>query len=309
MNFLRQFCKFIQAILLFILPLILFYWFLIVMNLAVLKPFVAILGYVLDPFIATVRTFIHYELAYNGVKVDFTPLLSGGVILVFYFVFSMFDNLFNTVDKTFKKTQEMIKDTEIKKQQEQIRKNYLEVLAQNKIIYLVLKLRTNETSSAYLFNKEDDIFSEGITNTVLTNIIEASEKYESKRYKDFKGKDNTYNFIFYSITDAIDYSFYIYNKVIEANKNVIDPSTRVCFTIACNCSYSEDSADNEFEIAGKMLNLGGDSEIIASELFKEKYKALKEETNLRFESKGIYEVDNKQLEIFQIKVSTYKTNK
>jgi len=306
MNLLKQSFKFIQAILLFILPLILFYWFLIVLNLAVLKPFTAILGFVLDPFIAVVRNFISYKLSYNGVKVDFTPLLAGGAILVFYFIFSIFDNFVDNVEKTFNKTREKIKETDKKKHQDEMQRNYLEALAQNKIIYLVLKLRTNETTSAYLCNKEDDIFSEGITNTVTSSIIESSENYNSKRYQEFKGKDNTYNFIFYNITDAIDYSFFIYNRVQEANKNVIDPSVRINFTIACNCSYSEDSAELDFEITRKILNLGGNSEIITSELFMEKYKALKDETNLLFISKGIYEVNEKHLEIFQLKAAKQK---
>jgi hypothetical protein len=306
MNFLKGTCKFIQAILLFILPVILFYWFLLLLNIVILKPFTIILGSIFDPFIASVKTVISYELTYNGGKVDFTPLIAGGVILLIYFMFSLLDHLFGTIDDNFRKMQERMKESEFQKQQEQIEKNYLEVLAQNKIIYLVLKLRTTESSSAYLSNKEDDIFSEGITNTVIDNIIESSKKYESKKYKDFKGQDNTYNFIFYSITDAIDYSFYIYNKVAEANKNIVDPSTRVCFTIACNCAYSEEAADKEFGITRKMLNLGGESEIIVSELFIEKYKALKEETNLLFNSKGIYDISNKQIEIFQIKTSKAK---
>jgi len=306
MNFLKQFCKFIQAILLFILPLILFYWFLFVINLAVLKPFTAILGCIFGPFIETVRLFVNYKLPYNGGSVDFTPLISGGVILVVYFILLMFDHLLGNIDDTFKKTQKKISEREYKKQQDLVHMNYLETLAQNKIIYLVLKLRTSETSSAYLCNKDDDIFSEGISNKVINNIIESSENYESKRYKDFKGKDNTYNFIFYSITDAIDYSFYVYNKVVEANKNVIDPSIRIYFTIACNCAYSEDLAEKEFDITRKILNLGGEFEIVASELFEEKYKALKEETNILFLSKGIYDINDKQLEVFQLKASKPK---
>lgn len=288
---------------LFILPVILFYWFLTLINFDPLKPLIAMLGSFLDPFIESVRTVISYEMMYNGIKVDFTPLISGGVVLLVYYAFSLIDNMFSAVDDSVKNVKEKLRQSEVKKHQDQVRKNYLETLAQNKIIYLVVKLKTNQTSAAYLCDKENDIFSEGITNTLMNNILESASKYESKRYKDFKGTDNTYNFIFYNITDAIDYSFYVYNKVAEANKNVIDPSIRISFAIACNCSYSEDTAVRDFAITRKILNLAGDSEIMASELFKDKYKALKDETNLLFVSKGIYNIDDNQLETFQLKVS------
>jgi|GEM_PF-2924534 len=307
MRLLQNLCRIIQTVLLFLIPLILFYWFLFVLNIGTLKPFIAILGFVFDPYIEMIRPILHLELFYNNIRVDFTPLIAAGVMFAVYFAFLTLDNLFGYLQNTVKESKEKIKEAELLREQEIIRKNYLEALARNKVIQLVLKLNVCESSSSYLFCKENDIFSEGLTNTVLNNIIEASSKYEAKKYNNLEENDNDiHNFIFYDITKAIDYAFYVFNKVTEANKNIIDPSIRVAFSIACNCSYSESTAKKDFAETYKVLKLGGDYEIITTELFKEKYEALKEETNLLFVSKGIYNINEKQIETFQIKLAKAK---
>jgi hypothetical protein len=301
MKQIRGLCKGVQAFLLFIIPIILLYWFLSLIKLDALKPLTAVFGVVLDPFVMMVRSIISYELNYNDIKVDFTHLIGVGFIVIIYIILEFINNSINLMEESCRKTKEKIKQAEQIKQQNLIRKTYLEALAQNKIVYLVLKLKTNETSAAYLCNKENDIFSEGITNTVINNILESSEKYDSKKYKDFKGPDDSYNFIFYNIADAIDYSLYIYNKIIEANRNIIDPSIRLFFKIACHCSSTEESATTDLRITNKLMNLCGEYEIMTTELFKEKYDALEHETNLTFVSKGIYCIDDKQMETYQLK--------
>lgn len=301
MKHLRGICKGVQAALLFIIPVILLYWFLSLINLDALKPMTAVFGSVLDPVINAVRVIYSYELNYNNIKVDFTHLIAVGFIVIVYIILETTVNIINSVEESVKKTKDKIKQAEIARQQALIHKTYLETLAKNRIIYLVLKLKTNETASAYLINKENDIFSEGITNTVINNILESSEKYDSKKHKDFQGPDDSYNFIFYSITDAIDYSLYIYNKVIEANRNIIDPSIRLFFKIACHCSSSEETATTDLRITNKLMNLCGEYEIMTTELFKEKYDALEQGANLEFISKGIYCIDDKQVETFQLK--------
>ena len=74
-------------------------------------------------------------------------------------------------------------------------------------------------------------------------------------------------------------------------------------TIACHCSANEDSAHMDLGIANKIMTLGAENELLTSEIFKNKYEATKEESNLRFNPRGIYTINTVQMEIFQVSLT------
>lgn len=300
MKFLKGFIKIIEGILLLLIPLILFYWFLANINLQAFKPIVAVFEYFFNPFISFIKLFVRFEIPYENSFVDFAPLIFALVILVIYLVFYGFEIILNFLEKSVNQTKIKLEEEHLKKESELTRIKFLEELAKNKVVYLVLKFRKKENSSAYLYNEENPSV-ENQFSSIFSNILDASEKFNAKKHENFEGEANTYNFIFYSVTDAIDYSFFVYNKVQKENREFSKSGMKLSATIACHCAYSELSADNDFSVTSKILNLGGENEITVSELFKNKYVALKEETNLIFNSKGIYNIDNFQIEAYQLK--------
>ncbi|OGI05138.1 MAG: hypothetical protein A2287_06830 [Candidatus Melainabacteria bacterium RIFOXYA12_FULL_32_12] len=302
MKLLKGFVKLIEAISLLLVPIIMFYWFLTLINLQAIKPFIAILGYVFSPFLSFIKVYANFNIKYEDITVDFAPFILASIFVVVFFVFSGFEKILDNVELMIKENKKKIQEAREREQQELQRMKYLEELAKNKITYLVLKFRQKETANAYLYVGREDVFGEGILGTMVNDIINKSKGFNGRQADGFEGEDGACNFIFYNIIDAIDYAFYVHNKVVEINKEVLDQSKRFYYGIACHCSYSEATEGQDFVSTTKFLNLGGDNEVIVSELFKKKYEALKEDTNLIFESKGIYNIEDKQVEIFDLKV-------
>lgn len=301
MRFLRVFINIIQGIFLFLIPVIIFYWFLITLNLDMLKPFSALLGSFLDPFIEFVRRFASYEISYEGVTNDITPIIASFIILSGYFLLCGAEKTIDFAENKYLETQIKAKKQRDKKEAEIQKMQYLEDLAKNRVVYLDLKFHQQESRAAYLYSN-DDIFSEGLVNVALDGVIESSLRYKGKKYENPDNPNGVFSFIFYDITDAIDFTFHVFNRTNEINKEIIDKSKKMSFSTSCHCSYSEENAPETFTIVQKLLNLAGENEILVSELFKNKYEALKEESNLKFISKGIYIINDDQMEVFEIKV-------
>lgn len=299
---LKGFIKLIEALSLFLVPVVVFYWFLTLVNLQVVKPFIAIIGQLLLPFLSFIKAFTSFEVQYEEVMVDFAPFVLAGILVAIFLVFSGLEKLLDNLELAMEKRKKEVQKALELEHQELQKIKYLEELARNKVTYLSLKFRQKETENAYLYVGREDIFGEGILGTLINDMLNKSKDYNGKKVSEFPNEDGTYNFIFYNITEAIDYAFFVNNKVMEINKEVLDLSKRFHYGIACHCYYSESTEKTNLEVTKKFLNLGGENQIIVSELFKKKYDALKDTTNLVFASKGIYNIEDFQAEVFSIGV-------
>ncbi|EKE02717.1 MAG: hypothetical protein ACD_20C00342G0001 [uncultured bacterium] len=299
---LKGLVKLIEALSLFLVPVVVFYWFLTLVNLQAIKPLIAILGQIFLPFLSFIKTFTSFEVQYEEVMVDFAPFVLAGALVAIFLVFSGLEKILDSTELAMKKRKKKIQEALEREQQDLQRMKYLEELARNKVTYLTLKFRQKETENAYLYVGREDIFGEGILGTLINDMLNKSKDHNGKKTNTFPDEDGTYSFIFYNLTDAIDYAFFVHNKVMEINKEVLDLSKRFHYGIACHCAYCESTEKTNLDVTKKFLNLGGENEIIVSELFKKKYDEHKEATNLVFESKGIYNIDSSQAEVFELKV-------
>jgi uncharacterized protein YggT (Ycf19 family) len=302
MRFFKGIVKLLETILVLTIPILLFYWFISVINLQFLKPFEALLGSIFMPFLSFIKSYNNFTMMYEGVEIDFTPLVLAAALLATFFVSLGLEKVLDIIESAIIHFKNKSKEIEKVHNNELQRNKYIEELAKNKVTYLTLKFHQKQGSNAYLYANKEDIFGEGLLSTMLNDVIIKSKEYKAKDYKSSDIEKEMYSLIFYSITNAIDYAFYVCNKVEEINREVMDQDKKLYFKISCHCSYTEITAIKDFHIATKILNLSGNNEISVSELFKNKYEALKETTNIVFDSKGIYNIDDQQMEIFSLTV-------
>ena len=303
MRLLKEFVRLIQSILILSIPFIILYWILSGINLEFLKPFKAILDTVFNPFISFTGVFFHLEIPYDNKVYDLTPLVFALIVLVIFMGLIWVENLITNFENTLKSLKAKARNFEVQNAYHQEKTKFSEELAKNKVIYLLLKFRKRESTLSYLSNNEDNKNTSNKNDDLINEIIHSAVQFNAKVLANPDENSDIKSFIFYNIDEALDYSFFVYNKIMNANANFVDLSTKLNFSISCHCSYSESTSGIDIPVAEKILSLCGTNEILISELFRNKYQALKVETNLLFDSKGIYNIDDKQIEVFQIKVA------
>ena len=308
MRFLRTLVRLIEGILLLLIPLALLYWFLLTINLDFFKPIVFLLGKIFNPFINIISLFVNCHVPYEDKTIDMTPLAFACFLLLLSFVFYGIEKIINNIELFINRLKIRAKKEKLNQEIEAQKKNFFEALAKNKVTYLVVKFSKIETSYAYLYNNNEDFFSEGVLNSVLNGLIESVSQFNGKKYSDFKGEDGSYNYVFYEITDGIDFVFNVHNRVLEINHKILDESQKLYFTASFNCGYSEEASYSDILTANKILNLAAKNQILVSKLFKDKYEAVKNESNIKFLSKGLYNVNENQVEVFELKVTPAHIN-
>lgn len=302
MKFLKALGKFIEAFLIFLVPAILFYWFLLLLNLSTLKFLTAIIGFVFDPIIRTVGLFAHYIIEYNGVVIDLTPLITAGVIFALFLAFTGIGNFLTFLEEKLAQAKIKSIQDDRKKQEEMIKRKYIDFLARNKVINLSIKFIKKEIEASYLYEGEWDFLSENQLDNMINNLLDLTKEFHSKKCTDHKCQEGEYNFIFNDITDAVNYMKRVDTKIMEINRSFAEGSKRLYFSMACYCSYNEHEAILNFPITNKILNLAGKNEIFTTELFRDKYEILNAKINLKFNSKGVYNLNDRHIEIFEIKI-------
>lgn len=303
LSLLRKINKLLESLSILVVPVIIFYWLLKIINLSQLSTVVNLLEYVLNPILKPVYFFFKQEVFYNEQTIDVTPLIAACFVFGVFFTFSWIDKILRFVeDQSLMLKQKAIEKKE-RRQLQMAQDKYLEDLTRNKVVYLVLNLINKETASAYLFNGEEDLFAEGMMNNMLKKILESSESYNGKKYEDFKSENGTFRFVFFDVADALDYSFFVHNMILSINREVLDLSRRMSYIIAAHSSISESTAKEDFSVAEKMLKLCTNNEILVSEMFRNKYEALKQESNVSFMSNGVYAIDEDQVEVYKLVVN------
>lgn len=301
-RFLRRINRFFEGLSILLVPVIIFYWFLNIIDLPFFKSIANMIGYLLKPLLLLVKFFGNFQINYEGSVIDLNPLVLAGILFIIFFSFSGIEKILNLVEESLNRVKIKIQESNEQKIKELLYEKYLQDLAKNRIIYVVLKLNKKTMPASYLYDKEEDFFSEGILNKMISKTLDGAEQYDGKKFKDFEPEEGYYNYIFYEVPSAIDFAFFVNNMIIEINKDILDLSERMSFSIGMYCSVSEASAPLDFAITTKILDLGSNNEILVAEVFKNKYQAMKSESNIAFDSYGIYAIDDQQLELFKLKV-------
>lgn len=297
MKFLKAANKFIEGILFIIVPVIVFYWSLSLVKLDIVKPLIAILGSVIEPFVFPFRPFITYVVDYDNFSVDYTVLFFAGIILCAAFVFTINGFILNFIDEKIEESVIEHKNKERLKQVEEEKQEYIKEVNRNKTIFVILKLIKNKPHASYLIKEdESDFFSGGLVESYENSISTAYLKYGGTSYKN---TDDYRYFIFTDLSRFLEYLPFLMNRVEEVNKGMLDLNIRFDYKIACHCAYSDGSADTDFEITSKILNLCDSKEILLSELLKNRLD-LRENKNFKLFSRGIYLINDKQMDVFKL---------
>ncbi len=311
LKLLKNIIKIIEALLMLVVPLIFFYWFISLIDLDALRSVLTLFETVLNQPLAIIKSIIDIQIEDRGLIIDFSPVILG-------FVFMGASVSLCYIRKGIKKIELKYDELKLKKQrekqqQEMEEKQQKEIqdLKEHKVIYFILKLSKSDSPDSYLYNSEEDFFTQSIVNGLINGTAEtAAKEYNAERYPDFEGKNNTFRFLFTDTRKAIGYAKFIKGRVIEINKEVLDQSMIVNYSVGCHCNYDKNNQEVDLDVTSKILALSGENEVTVSDVFKKKYEAEELEEGIQFapkgtylfDSKGICNINNDELEVFKIKI-------
>lgn len=303
MKYLKGLCQLISGILFILLPVVIFYWSLTLVNLEFIKPLVAVLASFIDPILAPVKPYILYAHNYETFSVDYTILIFAGLLLILAFVFVGIGNIFDFIDELIDEIKLKLKKRELIKRKEEERQEYLNELGKNKTIYVILKLIKNTPKESYLIKDSgEDFFSVGLVDSYENSLSDLYKKFFAKYHGHIGDYNDTHGYIFNDINRFLSYLNFFAARVEEVNKGMLDLNIKFDYKIACHCSISDASADVDFEITSKILNLSGNREILLSELLKSRLEIMEKSENNQFKllSRGIYLIKDKQIDVFKL---------
>ena len=303
-KFLKGISKLIEGILFIFLPIVVFYWSLTLINLDIVKPFITLLGSFIDPLILPFKSYLEYKIIYeNDYTVDYTILFFAVMILCLAFMFTIFGNILDFINNIIEKIQHKVKMKEVIRKKQEEKQSFINEVTKNNTIYVVLKLTKNQTKESYLVKgEEDDFFSVGLVDSYETSLKNVYKKFNGKPFGRLGGTSGLNNYIFTDINKFLEYLPFFMERVEEVNKGMKDLNIKFSYAIACHCSYSDASAQVDFDITSAILNLCGDREILLGELLKSRLGVI-ENNNFKLYSRGIYLIKDKQMDVFKFKLS------
>ena len=303
-KFLKGLSKLIEGILFIFLPIVVFYWSLTLINLDIVKPFITLLGSFIDPLILPFKSYLEYKIIYeNDYTVDYTILFFAVMILCLAFMFTIFGNILDFINNIIEKIQNKVKMKEVIRKKQEEKQSFINEVTKNNTIYVVLKLTKNQTKESYLVKgEEDDFFSVGLVDSYETSLKNVYKKFNGKPFGRLGGTSGLNNYIFTDINKFLEYLPFFMERVEEVNKGMKDLNIKFSYAIACHCSYSDASAQVDFDITSAILNLCGDREILLGELLKSRLGVI-ENNNFKLYSRGIYLIKDKQMDVFKFKLS------
>ena len=301
-KFIKALFKLIEGILFILIPVVILYWTLTLVNLDIVKPFVAILSEYIDPLVAPFRSYIQYSVTYdNNFTINYTILFFAGVVLVIAFMFTLIGHILNFVDRIVDKMKLKLKEKEKLRKKQEEKQNFINEIQKNNTVYVILKLIRNQPTDSYLIKKEDsDFFSNGLVESYENSLLNAYKKYSGKTYGNVGGINNLNSYIFTDINKFIAFLLFFKERVEEVNKGMQDLNIKFDYKIACHCSFSDASTSVDIEITSKILNLCNPRDILVSELLQNRL-TLSENNNIKLYSRGIYLMNDKQIDVFKLK--------
>lgn len=300
---LKSLCKLIEGLMWLYLPIVLFYWALTLVELNAIASLKAFIGVIVQPLIETIDNYFDFQVYFRNTEVDYTP-----VILAIGVAFSacLFWGGANALDVLEKKLEnakiDLLKRKESKKLEKE-KEAFVEELDKNRVLYVMLKLIKIEKHDNYLIKNDKDSFSVGFIDSYETSIKNIATNFSGKSYIDFDAGAEITNFIFTDTEQFILYLIYLDEKVKEINKGTADLNTVFSYSLACSCSYSTTTAEIDFQLTNKLLNLVGKEEIFITSVLKNKLENLNTDMSMKFESKGIYMLDNKHIDTYKLKIN------
>jgi len=297
----KKILKLTEGILIIFLPVVIFYWILSLINLDFINPITTALGSYLEPIMAPLRSFLKLKIKYNNSHVDYFIILYAIFIVMLAYILNFIGKGLSFLENTIDKVKLNIKKQERARMVEQERFEQKRELDKNNNFYVALKIIKHQPKETYLLKSSDeDVFSVGLVDSYETSIQKFCTKFSGRLYGKIVNSKNVYGIIFDDVNKLLDYLSALHPRIIEINKGMLDLNIKFEYKIACHCSYSDASADIDFDILNKIINLCGVNDILLSELLKCKLENYEYSKKFRIFSRGIYLIKDKQVDLFKL---------
>ncbi len=300
---LKTLIKIFEGLMWLYMPIIIFYWTLTLIQLDALTPLRTVVGIPVYPVIGFLNEYFNFQFYFGESEIDYTPFVLTIIVGLSIFISIFISNSLDFIDEKIEK----IKIEWLKKQdidaKKKLKNIHIKELNKNKIIYVLFKILKIESHENYLVQKDDDSFSIGLIDSYETSIKNIAKSFSGKEFKSFSNDPALNSFIFTDTEQFVIFLKYFIEKIKEINKGTKDDLNTVFnYTIACSCSYDTATAETDLSLTKKVLNLVGNNEIFITDILKQKLDHIDTDLYMEFESKGIYILDEKDLDIYKLRI-------
>ncbi len=302
-KYIKTFVKIFEGLMWLYLPVVMIYWSLSLIELNAIIPLKATIGVIIMPLVIIIDKYFDFQFVFRNTEVDYTPVILAGAVTVSALLAMFASNVLDFIEEKLEIARiEILKQKEIKTKAKE-KKMMAQELNRNKILYVMLKLKKVQRHETYLINNDKDSFTVGLIDSYENTIKNIAKNFSGKEYKGFDAGSEVSNFVFTDTEQFLLYLHYLNEKVKEINKGTADDlNTIFSYGVACSCSQDFATVKTDFQLTGKILNLVGSEEIFITSILKQKLKNLDTDINMKFESKGVYILDNKDFDIFKLKL-------
>lgn len=286
----------ISAMIFLLIPIVLVYWVVDALNLEFLDAIKGILGAILEPFLGIIRAlFGNKSFPLFGLEFSWAPVYFAIALLAFSLLLNGISKLIGYVNSTANYVKAKTTVHLVNKQREEMEKVEEQRLKENKHGFIVVRYKTQTTSSAYLT-------SSGLSAADIRKMfMDTFNKYmflDATLESDPRSDEMCLKFE--EPGSAINYALMLQENVKELNDKLDRAGTKVHVNVGVHAANSFEPNNQSFFVTGKVCNLAAPGEVSCSRLVRDIYLAERNESTLTFISKGMYDL-GQEIEIFAVK--------
>ncbi|MGD9580988.1 MAG: hypothetical protein AB7V50_06420 [Vampirovibrionia bacterium] len=295
MRLLQTTLQAIAGILILTIPIILVYTVLLALDIEPLNFITNFLGMFILPFTSIVVGLMGEKTMQAGAfTVNLAPIFLCGVNLCLAIILTLIAKFLQGLRSSLSYVQAKTDVHVAKKQREMQVMQEEQKLFQNTIAYVVVRYKTQTTSSAYLV-------SSGLSETDIKNMF--MEPFNRYMYLDAQlhrgSTDTNFQLIFEEVPNSVNYALTLMESILNVNRSLDKAGIKQIITAGIYCAPPEESKDNAFHIANKVCNLAAPGEVSCSREVKDIYEKDRSDHNLRYISRGMYDL-GQEVEIYSI---------
>lgn len=295
MRLLQTTLQAIAGVLLLTIPIILVYWVLGVIAIEPLDFITNFLGIFVSPFTNIITAAVGEKMiVVAGFNVDLAPVFLCVLILCAVVGLSILAKFLHGLRSSLSFVQAKTDVHVAKRQREMEEKQEEQKLFQNTVAFVVVRYKTQTTSSAYLV-------SSGLSETDIKNMF--LEPFNRYMYLDAQlhkaSTDNNFQLLFEDVPSSVTFSLTLMEQLINVNKSLDKAGIKQIVTAGIYCTTPEESKDEAFRIANKVCNLAAPGEVCCSREVKDIFEKDRSDHNLRYVSRGMYDL-GQEVEIYSI---------
>lgn len=293
MRTLQTLLQALAGLLILFVPMMIVWWVLTTLDIEPLSFISNLLGIICEPLNSFVGIFVgEKSFTFKDIEVDLTPIFTCAALFVFAIILTVLAKVVNTFRSSvhFVKAKTDVHLAQKRKEAEELEQE--NKLFENSIGYCVVRYKTDTTSSAYLV-------SSGLSaEDIKKMFMEHFNRYmylDAQIYK--SSTEDNKELIFEDVPNTLTYALQLQEKVIDLNKQLDKAGTKILVNIGIYCTSPTVAKDQGFYIANKVCNLSAPGEVSCSKEVKEIFEKDRADHNLKFISKGMYDLGH-EVEIF-----------